>query len=492
MLFNSLSFLVFFPLCIGVYYILPKKLRAFFLLAASLFFYMCWNVAYGLLLVGTILITYVSGILLTKYRDNSKVRKCIVAAGLVVNLGILFVFKYFDFFAATFNKVMKLKNGIGLLNLILPVGISFYIFQAVGYIIDVYRGREAEKNIVKYALFVSFFPQLVAGPIERSGNLLSQIGDLDKRNFFNEEDFVKGAFTMLYGYILKMLIADRAAILVDTVFDPEKYSLFGGYEVILAAVLFSIQIYCDFAGYTYIAIGAARMMGFKLCRNFNTPYLSIGIKDFWDRWHISLSGWFRDYLYFPLGGSKKGKVRKYLNIIIVFLVSGLWHGASFHFVVWGGIHGVLRILDELTLKARRKLAEKLHYNVSSFSGKALGVGITFVMVTLCWVFFRASSSGQAIALIKSMFSDAHLWQLADSSLLNLGLDAKEMNVLLIFGLIMFIVDFATKKGRDVLETIYRQDMWFKFLLMFAGIISIVIFGIYGTEYDAAAFIYFQF
>ena len=174
------------------------------------------------------------------------------------------------------------------------------------------------------------------------------------------------------------------------------------------------------------------------------------------------------------------------------MVSGLWHGASFHFVVWGGIHGVLRILDELTFKVRRKLAEKLHYNVSSFSGKALGVGITFVMVTLCWVFFRASSSGQAIALIKSMFSDAHLWQLADSSLLNLGLDAKEMNVLLIFGLIMFIVDFATKKGRDVLETIYRQDMWFKFLLMFAGIISIVIFGIYGTEYDAAAFIYFQF
>ncbi len=495
MLFNSLSFLIFFPVCLALYMVLPAKARTFILLAASIFFYMCWNPVYVLLLASSIIVTYLCAFALPKCAGRTGSRRAVLISGLVINFGILFIFKYFNFFADTVAKF--LPGSIRPLDILLPVGISFYTFQAVGYLIDVYRGDEPEKNIFRYALFVSFFPQLVAGPIERSGNLLKQIRELDKRPLMNPDDFRKGAFIMLYGYFMKMVIADRAAILVDTVYSAEHYTDYAGFEVLLAAVLFSVQIYCDFAGYTYIAIGAAKMMGFSLRENFNTPYLATGIRDFWDRWHMSLTGWFRDYLYFPLGGSRKGRIRKYINILLVFLLSGLWHGAGWHFVFWGMLHGVLRVLEEIVSPAWNKFRDAASRIFSDGkkdekSYRLLTQALTFLAVTVCWMFFRAGSIRQAFDLIGNMLGGMGLWQLTDGSLLMLGLDAKEMNVL-IFGIfIMITIDRLKYKKTDVPALFAERSEFVQALLLLAGIIFIVIFGIYGKQYDATAFIYFRF
>ena len=494
MLFNSLSFLIFFPVCLALYMVLPAKARTFILLAASIYFYMCWNPVYVILLAASILVTYLCALFLPKCAKPGS-RRAVLVSGLVINFGILFVFKYFNFFADSLNKILpgEIRN----LDILLPVGISFYTFQAVGYLIDVYRGDAPEKNIFRYALFVSFFPQLVAGPIERSGNLLNQIRELDKRPLMTLDDFRKGSFIMLYGYFMKMVIADRAAILVDTVYDADHYLEYGGFSVLLAAVLFSVQIYCDFAGYTYIAIGAARMMGFKLRENFNTPYLATGIRDFWDRWHMSLTGWFRDYLYFPLGGSRKGKARKYLNILIVFLLSGLWHGAGWHFVFWGLLHGVLRVLEELLAPVWRKLRDVVSDTFfegrkDEESGRVFARIVTFLTVTGCWMFFRAGSTRQAVQLIRNMFAGFGLWQLTDGSLLTLGLDAKEMNVLIVGIFIVMLIDRLKNKKIDVPAFFAERSELVQAAVLLTGIMFIVIFGIYGLEYDAAAFIYFQF
>lgn len=266
------------------------------------------------------------------------VKKSVVAGSFLINLGILFFFKYFDFILDNLNNVLKGFN-IEVLNkpfdIILPVGISFYTFQALSYTMDVYREEiKAEKNILKYALFVSFFPQLVAGPIERSKNLLMQINTVPLKKLLNYERIMSGLSTMLYGYFLKMVIADRIAVIVNTVYD--QYYMFGSVELVFASICFAIQIYCDFSSYSMIAVGAAKVMGFDLMENFNTPYFASSIKDFWRRWHISLSTWFRDYLYIPLGGNRCSTVRKYFNLILTFLISGLWHGAQWHYILWGG------------------------------------------------------------------------------------------------------------------------------------------------------------
>ena len=489
MLFNSLSFLVFFPICIALYRILPRKARVYLLLAASIYFYMCWNVSYVALLMISVIITYGAGIMVAGLK-NDRDKKFTVFAALTINFGILFVFKYFNFFTESLSRLTGTK--LPTVDFLLPVGISFYTFQAVGYLIDVYRGETPEKNFARYALFVSFFPQLVAGPIERSRNLLSSIRRLDREDLMNREDLIKGFYTMLYGYFLKMIIADRIAIPVDHVFNTSEYSSFNGFQLAVAAMLFSIQIYCDFAGYSYIAIGAARVMGIRICDNFNTPYLSTGIKDFWNRWHMSLTGWFRDYLYFPLGGSRKGTARKYVNILIVFIASGLWHGAAWHFVAWGLLHGLLRVLEEILTPPVKKIAELSGWNTSTFAVRTLRIVINFFVVTILWIFFRAQTTGQAVHIIRLIFSSIRPWQFFDDSILSLGLDTKELNVAVIALLFMTLVDICKKKGRDLLSDLYRQNTWFTFLVFFVAIIILVIFGIYGAEYDASQFIYFQF
>ena len=349
MLFNSFEFLIFFPIVALVYLVMPKKVRYLWLLAASYYFYMGWNAQYAILIAVSTLITYVCGLALDALsgKDAPRAglyRKLVVAAGVAGNLGILMFYKYFDFALENINALGGLFSWPEVSNrfdIILPVGISFYTFQALGYVIDVYRGDTvAEKNPFRYALFVSFFPQLVAGPIERSGNLLKQVQEVPLKKLWDYSRIAKGLMVMLYGYVLKMVIADRVAIVVDQVFD--HYDSYGSFELLLGAAGFSIQIYCDFASYSLIATGAALVMGFTLMENFNAPYFAVSIRDFWSRWHISLSTWFRDYLYIPLGGNRKGRWVKYRNVLITFLLSGLWHGASWNYVVWGGIKGLYR------------------------------------------------------------------------------------------------------------------------------------------------------
>lgn len=351
MQFNSFDFLCFFPIVIAIYFVIPRKTRYLWLLAASYYFYMGWNPKYALLIAFSTVVTYFSGIFIEKinnrisdknetdeeYKKAIRQKKQVVAVSFTVNLLILVFFKYFDFLLGNINGILS-RFGISIVekpfDVLLPVGISFYTFQALSYTMDVYRNEiKAEKNILKYALFVSFFPQLVAGPIERSKNLLKQIETVHTFDLWNYERITKGLTVMLWGFFQKMVIADRIAILVDNVYD--KYWLYGSSALILATILFAFQIYCDFGSYSNIAIGAAEVMGFSLMENFDTPYFSTSIKEFWRRWHISLSTWFRDYLYIPLGGNRKGTFRKYLNLIITFLVSGLWHGASWSFIVWG-------------------------------------------------------------------------------------------------------------------------------------------------------------
>ena len=323
MLFNSLHFLVFFPVVVLFYLIIPRKMRSIWLLTASYYFYMSWNPQYALLMGASTVTTFLTGIMLEKSNTGLKKKLC-VTVSFVINLSILFFFKYFDFALENVNRVLEVLNITVIekpFDVLLPVGISFYTFQALGYTVDVYRGDiSAERNIIKYSLFVSFFPQLVAGPIERSENLLIQIRNIETKKLWNQERIRDGLMLMLWGFFQKLMIADRAAIAVNAVYN--QYQVFGGGEIFLATILFAFQIYCDFDAYTNIARGAAKICGFDLMANFRQPYFATSIADFWRRWHISLSSWFRDYLYIPLGGSRVSVIRNWINLMITFLVSG--------------------------------------------------------------------------------------------------------------------------------------------------------------------------
>ncbi len=380
-------------------------------------------------------------------------------------------------------------------DLLLPVGISFYTFQALGYTIDVYRKEiEPEKNILRYALFVSFFPQLVAGPIERSKNLLIQIAQIDHiptGQLLRYDRIASGLRIMLWGYFMKMVIADRLAIIVNTVFDA--WFFYGTVELVLAAAAFSIQIYCDFAGYSTIAVGAAKVMGFSLTDNFDTPYFSGSIQEFWRRWHISLSTWFKDYLYIPLGGNRCGRLRRHWNILVTFLVSGLWHGASWHFVVWGGLHGVFQIIAAETGPYRDMLYERTHTKCTSFSFRFGQVAATFVLTTFAWIFFRARSLTQACGYIGRIFTKPDWHVLTDGSLCQLGLNRVETNVLLVSLWVLFgagLVKYRKKETPDLF--LDRQCAWFRWAAVAGMFAFIFLFGVYGPGFDAGQFIYFQF
>ena len=457
MLFNSLSFLIFFPIVVFLYFVIPPKVRYIWLLLASYCFYMGWNAKYALLLLFSTVVTYGAGLLLYKWREKPGQKKAVVAVGLVVNFGILFLFKYLDFVVDTIQS-LGAKVGITIaepsFSLLLPVGISFYIFQAVGYMVDIYREKLVpEKNFLKYALFVSYFPQLVAGPIERSTRLLPQLKNLDKIKVWNLDRMRDGALVMLYGYFLKMVIADRAALLVDTVFHANYYSQYVGFTAFVGAVLFSIQIYCDFAGYTYIAIGASKVMGVELMNNFNTPYLATSIKDFWDRWHISLTSWFRDYLYFPLGGSRRGTLLKYVNIMIVFSVSGLWHGAAWTFVVWGALHGVANVV----VRVWRLLGRKM--------GRFWAWFITFNFINVTWVFFRATSFSSANKVLLGMVDFDGITSISIKETLD-ALGANALSVVALVCVLIFCV--LAPNSVEVLQKYMtyekRRKWWMSFVL----------------------------
>lgn len=378
------------------------------------------------------------------------------------------------------------------MNLLLPVGISFYTFQALGYVIDVYQGRiKAEKNLIRYALFVSFFPQLVAGPIERSENLLKQIRSVESIKLWNARRVTSGAILMIWGLFMKMVIADRISILVDLVFD--NYRMYGSTELIAAAVGFAIQIYCDFSSYSLIAIGSAKVMGIELMENFNAPFFAVSIKDLWNRWHISLGTWFRDYLYIPLGGSQRGKVRKAVNLMIVFLASGLWHGAAWKYIVWGGIHGSYRIVEELLSEPYSRACRALKVKTACFSYRLLQTMVTFALFTFSLIFFRADTVSDALRFIKRILTKPTPWLLFNGGLYDLGLDRVEMNILVFSILLLFLVDFVRYAKKQTIDLfLLEQNIWFEWTVIIVLILMLFVFGEYGPSFDAQQFIYFQF
>ena len=394
MLFNSIEFFIFFPVVCIIYYLIPtQKIRNFFLLFSSYFFYMNWKPVYALLLLSSTVVTWLTAIGIDK--AEAKYKKVYLIICVIINLSILFVFKYYNFAAETITLVLQ-KTGIAFpmpeFKLLLPVGISFYIFQALGYSIDVYRGNTiVERNFFTYALFVSFFPQLVAGPIERSVNLLPQFKQLKS---FNYERTMEGVRMMIWGYFLKLVLADRCGIYVDAIFNNVAHHNGGSFWI--ASLLFPFQIYGDFAGYSLVAIGAARIMGFHLMDNFRRPYLSDTVTNFWRRWHISLSTWFKDYIYIPLGGNRVGKMRGYMNLLITFTISGLWHGANWTFVIWGILHGFILCAERACGIAKKQ-----------FRGwkKLMHWFMTFGVICLGWVFFRANNLSDSVAIFRGMFTN---------------------------------------------------------------------------------------
>lgn len=489
MLFNSYEFIIFFPLVTVLYFLIPHRIRYVWLLICSYFFYMCWNAKYALLLFVSTFITYLSGIAIAKAKQK-RTKKLSVAISFILNLSILFFFKYFDFFINNINKILQSLN-IEILNpgfsVILPVGISFYIFQALSYTMDVYRKDiKPEKNFLRYALFVSFFPQLVAGPIERSKNLIHQLCEKHSFDFNRAKD---GFLIMLWGYFQKLVIADRAAIIVNKIFN--NYPTYSGLYIIIGAILFAFQIYCDFSGYSLIAIGSAKIMGFKLMDNFKSPYFAQSVSEFWRRWHISLSTWFKDYLYIPLGGNRKGTIRKYINIMIVFLTSGLWHGASWNYVVWGGLNGIYQVIGGIKNYILSKL-KFIKSSQTSFAKKLLKVIITFTLIDISWVFFRAASLKTALSMLKSTITVHNPWILFDNSLYKLGIGEKSFRLLIVAILILLTVDFVNYRGKTIREKVYNQPIWFRWIFYFIAIFSILIFGIWGASYSESSFIYFQF
>ncbi len=498
MVFNSFAFLIFFPLVLFLYFVLPHKCRWVMLLAASYYFYISWNTDLIFLILFTTLVSYISSILIENHRikhpgsEHDFFSKFWLILALVVSFGVLFFFKYFNFLSESVAAVIALftmqPSDPLILDLILPVGISFYTFQTLSYVIDVYRGTvKAERHFGYYALYVSFFAQLVAGPIERPENLIPQIHAYNKPKW---ENTILGLRKMLIGFFKKVVVADLLATYVTAVYNDAENA--NGLGVLIATVLFAFQIYCDFAGYTDIAIGCAKIMGIDLMQNFNRPYISESIQEFWRRWHISLSSWFKDYLYFPLGGSRCSKPRHMMNIMIVFLVSGLWHGAAWTFVIWGFLHGFYQVVGALTLKARNGMWQRLGLDPGkSTFVRMLRRVITFALVCFAWIFFRANSFSDLILLIRKLFTD---WQFGLSYLT----DTFDAMGLTLVGAIISVLSLLILRRMDItkLEALpndggvtprtstarYVLTVWviaFAWLLLLAGD-------------GASSFIYFQF
>lgn len=490
MLFNSIDFILFFIVVTALYFVLPFKLRIPMLLIASCYFYMDFVPIYITILFGTIIIDYFAGILIEK--SSGRKRKLYLVLSLISNIGILCLFKYFNFLNANLSDLLQLfdvKNGIPNLSILLPIGLSFHTFQAMSYTIEVYRGNQkSERNFITYSLYVMFYPQLVAGPIERPQNVLHQFKEEHKFDYRNAVDGLK---LMAWGLFKKVVIADRLSEMVDFVYNnPTNYK---GLPLIISSVFFSVQIYCDFSGYSDIALGSAKMMGFKLMRNFDRPYASKSMPEFWKRWHISLSSWFKDYLYIPLGGNRVVVWRKYYNLLIVFLISGLWHGASWNFIIWGGIHGVLLVIYMLIGSFKRgKPLNKLFSALSSF----FSILLVFCLSTVAWIFFRAKTFADAKHILKKLivFPRTQIPSIkagneeAITNFVYLGTNGFNFSVALVSIFFLFLMEYLQSKYyiAQKLSTGNPILRWGSYASL---ILIILYFGVFNKNVQ---FIYFQF
>jgi len=468
MLFNSLHFvLLFFPVAVTGYYLLPHRFRWFWLLILSAYFYMAFVPYYIAILAVTILVDYAAGIVISTTSGTR--RRLWLILSIAANVGILAFFKYFAFIRSNILEIGHIAGyqwSIPALAIVLPIGLSFHTFQSMSYTIEVYRGNQSpERNLGIFALYVLFFPQLVAGPIERPQNLLHQFREV---HYFNYLQVSRGMQLIFWGLFQKMVIADRLAAIVDKIYaHPNE---FGGLTLAFGTVLFAFQIFCDFAGYSDVAIGAAQVLGFKLMTNFRQPYLACSVAEFWKRWHISLSTWFRDYVYVPLGGNRKGQARHIVNVLIVFAVSGLWHGADWKFVIWGALNGVFVVMTGL--RGGRDGASRLPAFVRRLA--------TFVLVCSTWVFFRANSVGEAITIFKRLFPLR-----AGEIVANVGAAPLALALCLVaFSVCMQLI----REHHRVGHLISCQPSWLRWSAYTAAVSVILLFG----EFHSRDFIYFQF
>lgn len=472
-----------------MYFMLPHKYRWFLLLAASCIFYMAFIPVYILILGFTIVIDYFAGIYIEKFRATKSqlYTKRFLIASIIANVSVLAVFKYYNFFI---DNIKAITDSLGWhcnyyhLSILLPIGLSFHTFQAMSYTIEVYRGNQkSEKHFGIYSLYVMFYPQLVAGPIERPQNMLHQFKEEKKFDYNNVKN---GLLLMLWGLFKKVVIADRLATFVEPVFNnPHSYSAI---TLLIAAVFFSYQIFCDFSGYSDIALGAAQVMGFKLMKNFDRPYHSKSIGEFWKRWHISLSTWFKDYLYIPLGGNRVATIsRLYFNTLVVFLVSGFWHGANWTFIVWGALHGLFLILSLL----KKRLFKKTIFKENKL-GNTLNIASTFILVTLAWIFFRAKSVSDGLYILKSICLKTwkELSIIASKHRFDFEIVGfNKIDLLISIALILFLELIHIVQSKiDIKGTLSAKPIYIRWLAYYSIVLVIIFFGVF----EKREFIYFQF
>jgi alginate O-acetyltransferase complex protein AlgI len=484
MLFNSVNFLIFFIVVTSIYFLIPYNKRWFLLLISSCYFYMAFVPVYILILGFTIVIDYFAGIFIES--STGKKRKIFLICSLIANIGVLAIFKYFNFLNHNLSFLLQgfgLTNPVPFLSILLPIGLSFHTFQAMSYTIEVYRGNQkAERHFGIYSLYVMFYPQLVAGPIERPQNLLHQFRE---KFDFDYDRVTSGLRLMIWGLFKKVVIADRLAIVADTVYNnPQNHNSLG---LIIGTLFFSFQIFCDFSGYSDMAIGAARIMGFKLMTNFDKPYHSKSIHEFWKRWHISLSSWFKDYLYISLGGNRVTIPRWYLNLFIVFLISGLWHGANWTFVIWGALHGSYLVFALMTKNVRGKINATFFIDRIPF----ISVLTTFILTAFAWIFFRASSVNSAFYIIQHIFSGLpdlagrilnhqSVWE-------NLGLGKKDLILSVLLIIFLEIVHYVQSK-KSITLMIKQKPTYVRWAVYYGIVLAIIFFGVFENR----QFIYFQF
>lgn len=492
MLFNSFEFVLFFPAVAAMYFALPYRFRGGLLLVASYFFYMCWEPGYLVLILISTLVDYWAALLMG-CTTRRGVRRAFLAGSLGTNLGLLFFFKYYNFFREALTGLfgdLGVEASFPVSHFLLPVGISFYTFQTLSYTIEVYRGRqEPERRLDVFALYVAFFPQLVAGPIERASHLLPQ---LKARCDFDYDRVSDGVKLMFWGLFKKMVIADRLATFVDPVYNhPEIHN---GLYLTVATVFFAFQIYCDFSGYTDIALGAARVFGVGLMDNFERPYFARSVAVFWRRWHISLSTWFRDYVYFPLGGNRVATGRWCFNVGAVFVLSGLWHGANWTFLVWGALHGTYLIASRLLGPWRARAVAWIHLDRAPRALRVLQGTATFTLVCFAWIFFRARNLADAWYVATHLFRGWDVPQTKEALVsagapLHILPESFVIEFPLAVGLIAFLmcVEWAQRRG-NVRTWLAQRPAWVRFGVYSVGLWSLFLFGVFRQK----EFIYFTF
>lgn len=473
MIFNSFNFLIIFPFLFLLYYLIPARKQSWrniYLLFVSYLLYINFKPVYAIILFGITAITFYTAKIIEK--NKTRRNRYILYLGVLITLLPLLIFKYYNFIN---DSCFELLNTLGLrfklpgLNWAIPVGISFFTFQALSYLWDVYYEKiKTEHNFLDYALYVSFFPSIVSGPINKAGLVLPQIKNL--RPYFDYSKAVGGLKMLLWGMFMKVVVADRVALYVDTVFS--KYENYSGFSCFVASLLYSIQIYADFAGYSLMAIGVGKILGFELTENFRRPYLSYSVTDFWRRWHISLSTWLKDYIYIPLGGSRCSKLRNYWNIIITFLVSGIWHGANWTFIIWGLWHGIFQVVE----KALNQ--QKCRYGKF---GKTIKIIITFLLVNFAWIFFRMPTITDACGVFKRIF-DISVWG-------NLYLPEKTNTLFIVMGVVLLICkDLADEYRQGGLRLMSNKNIMIRWCTYISLMILILLSGVF----DAGQFIYANF